>query len=186
MAGCSWWAAQIATARPDLRRAVRPGPAGPGQPPGAWSIPTGRLPRHAAARRQGAGGRLVEAGTCFGRSGPRRRLRRRAIRPGQRDLDLHGEPGLMEGLNRSATLLTNGKVLVAGEHGSQLYDPDSGTWTATGKMVTPRCEPHGHAAARWQGARGGRRIPERQGRAVRPGHGVVDCHRGYARKPSEP
>ncbi len=39
------------------------------------------------------------------------------------------------GFRPTATLLTNGKVLVAG---SQLYDPDSGTWTATGKMVTPR------------------------------------------------
>ena len=39
----------------------------------------------------------------------------------------------------------------------QLYDPASGTWTATGKMNTPRLRPHGHPAVRRQGARGGRR-----------------------------
>ena len=43
----------------------------------------------------------------------------------------------------TATLLANGKVLVAGVNGSQLYDPDSGNWTATGKMITPR---YNHAA----------------------------------------
>jgi hypothetical protein len=37
----------------------------------------------------------------------------------------------------TATLLRNGKVLVAG-YSAQLYDPDSGTWTETGKMTTPR------------------------------------------------
>src|SRR5436309_3301879 len=37
-----------------------------------------------------------------------------------------------------ATVLANGKVLVTGYDGAQLYDPDTGTWSATGKMVTPR------------------------------------------------
>ena len=37
----------------------------------------------------------------------------------------------------TATLLRDGKVLVTGVHGAQLYDPDSGTWTATGKMTPP-------------------------------------------------
>jgi hypothetical protein len=37
----------------------------------------------------------------------------------------------------TATLLRDGKVLVAGE-GAQVYDPDSGTWSATGNMITPR------------------------------------------------
>ena len=34
--------------------------------------------------------------------------------------------------------MANGKVLVTGYDGAQLYDPDTGTWSATGKMVTPR------------------------------------------------
>ena len=38
----------------------------------------------------------------------------------------------------TATLLANGNVLVTGFHGSELYDPASDTWTATGTMVTPR------------------------------------------------
>jgi hypothetical protein len=45
----------------------------------------------------------------------------------------------------TATLLTNGKVLVAGGHDStenfssaELYDPATGQWTPTGSMSTPR------------------------------------------------
>ena len=64
----------------------------------------------------------------------------------------------------TATLLADGKVLVAGGFGdddlssAELYDPVSGTWTATGALTGTRCKPHGHAAARWQGARGGRKL----------------------------
>ena len=52
--------------------------------------------------------------------------------------------------NFTATLLADGKVLVAGGSNSrdflataELYDPGSGTWTATRNMVTPRA---GHSA----------------------------------------
>jgi len=46
----------------------------------------------------------------------------------------------------SATLLNNGKVLVAGGYNSsagrldsaELYDPDTGTWSTTGNLVTAR------------------------------------------------
>src|SRR6266850_1374272 len=44
----------------------------------------------------------------------------------------------------TATLLPNGKVLVAGGYGggylasAELYDPASGTWTATGSLGTAR------------------------------------------------
>ena len=48
-------------------------------------------------------------------------------------------------LSHTATLLGNGKVLVAGGSGNdgfaaaaELYDPVSGSWTATGTMITPR------------------------------------------------
>ena len=47
--------------------------------------------------------------------------------------------------DRTATLLPNGKVLVAGGlsgvrllHDSELYDPASGTWTATGSLINAR------------------------------------------------
>ena len=40
------------------------------------------------------------------------------------------------------------------DHGAEVYDPASGTWTATGKMITVAMPRHGHAAARRQGARG--------------------------------
>jgi Tol biopolymer transport system component len=42
---------------------------------------------------------------------------------------------------RMATLLRDGKVLVAGAGdgtSAELYDPGTGTWTATGDMITPR------------------------------------------------
>ena len=48
-------------------------------------------------------------------------------------------------LNRTATLLTDGKVLVAGRTDPnatlasvELYDPSTGTWSATASMTTAR------------------------------------------------
>src|SRR5436190_1009293 len=46
----------------------------------------------------------------------------------------------------TATLLSNGKVLVAGGYGGafiseELYDPASGTWSATGNLTTARSNP---------------------------------------------
>jgi N-acetylneuraminic acid mutarotase len=48
-------------------------------------------------------------------------------------------------LSHTATLLPDGKVLVAGGAGAngwaapaELYDPNTGAWTATGTMITPR------------------------------------------------
>jgi WD40 repeat protein len=47
--------------------------------------------------------------------------------------------------HHSATLLPDGKVLVAGGHdgsgfisSAELYDPASGTWSSTGSMATAR------------------------------------------------
>ena len=176
MARCSWRAA--GTPRHlGLGRAVRPGQrvldrhrehgrdqaAGDGQSNG-----------HAAARWQGAGG---------GRQPSRLGLCRRAVRPQQRVLDFTGPMSGPAHLH-TATLLPDGKVLVAGGTGhasalqvhgplasAELYDPGTGSWAAAGNMIAAR-GPHGHAAARWQGARGGQR-PRRPRpglrRAVRPG-----------------
>ena len=54
----------------------------------------------------------------------------------------------------TATLLPNGKVLVAGGIGNtgllasaELYDPATGTWTATGNLATARDTSHGDVAA---------------------------------------
>ena len=63
----------------------------------------------------------------------------------------------------TATLLPNGKVLVAGGYNgvyltsAELYDPASGTWSATGSLNTARVWSHGDVAAQRQGAGGGRR-----------------------------
>ncbi len=67
----------------------------------------------------------------------------------------------------TATLLPNGKVLVAGGAGNgsgdgfflrsaELYDPASGIWSTTGSLLTGRVFAHGDVAAQWQGAGGGR------------------------------
>ena len=59
----------------------------------------------------------------------------------------------------TATLLPNGKVLVAGGNNysgmlasAELYDPASGTWTAMGRLGTARHSSHGDVAAQWQSA----------------------------------
>ena len=49
------------------------------------------------------------------------------------------------GPGRTATLLSNGKVLVAGQGCAELYDPATGTWTQTGSMALWRT---GHTASR--------------------------------------
>ena len=65
----------------------------------------------------------------------------------------------------TATLLPNGKVLVAGGAGAsdsslasaQVYDPATGTWTATGSLIGGRYVTHRHAASEWQSV-GRRRV----------------------------
>ena len=62
-------------------------------------------------------------------------------------------------IHHTATLLPNGMVLVAGGvnatlrfASAELYDPASGTWTATGSLNTARIWPHGDLAAQRHGA----------------------------------
>ena len=137
MAGCSWWAAIAVRMKQDQRRPDTAELYDPAS--GTWSAtgnmlkPHGRLPAHAAARRQGA------------RWGCRR------PGPATEDDEVQGaevyDPATGPGPPRArwsgigggtATVLRDGKVLVAGESGTQVYDPASGTWSATGKMITPR------------------------------------------------
>ena len=100
-----------------------------------------RQPRHrtrmshgdVATQRQGARRRRFGSITA-----PRERG---TLRSGERDLDGHRQPRHRT-LDHTATLLPNGKVLVAGGQDRQLatlasaelYDPASGTWTVTGSL----------------------------------------------------
>ena len=123
----------------------------------------------AAARWQGArGGRRATSE----RPAPPRSCTTRTAEPGPPPGTCQAPPGF------PATLLRDGKVLVGdiedppGDSritGAEVYDPDSGTWAATGKMVECRRQ-HGHAAARRQGARDGRRTaPSCTTRTAGPG-----------------
>ena len=61
------------------------------------------------------------------------------VRPRQRDLDRHRADGRIRSqFNYTATLLSDGRVLVVGGEfpsvKAQLYDPDTGSWTATADM----------------------------------------------------
>ena len=94
----------------------------------------------------------------------------------------------------TATLLADGTVLVAGSWGqdgvanadasAELYDPITGTWSATGSMVEPRS---GHTATllrtgrcSWQAEAFGLRG------ALRPRHRDVARHRRDAATPRDP
>ena len=183
MAGCSSWAAVPAMSPtwPHLRGVVRPATPGPGPRPGACSSPHGGF----AATLLRDGRVLVGDADDPGALDPI--FGAEVYDPDERDVDPDRD-GWSRPIRGLATLLRDGRVLVTGSDGtsSQLYDPDSGTWTATGKMLTLEPSPRGHPAARWQGARGGRlRCSNDHGsdlrRALRPRHGDMDRDRADAR-----
>ena len=104
-------------------------PPGPGRPPGTCSSrPVASRPRCSATAR------------CSSGTMPTRMTRSRAPRCTTRPAG-PGPPRARWSAadGGTATLLRDGKVLVtAMTTARELYDPDSGTWTATGKMITPR------------------------------------------------
>ena len=125
--------------------ATPPNPSASPRTTGVW-ITTGTMGTLAPATpRCGsstAGCSSQAATPAMGRPG---RDFRGVVRPGERDLVGHREhaqaPRWLPG-----TLLRDGKVLVGDVDdpaadppvmGAEVYDPETGTWTATGKMVTP-------------------------------------------------
>ena len=89
-------------------------------------------------------GKVLVAG---GLTAPTRSRERGTLRSGERHMDGDRQPRHRTRLH-TATLLPNGKVLVAGGSSSfgdlasaELYDPASGTWTATGSL-TPHATSH--------------------------------------------
>ena len=137
MAGCWWWVADDGDdERPDRPRSCTTRPPGPGPPPGTCSSLSCGFAGHAAARRQGARGR--------------RRGSDRTTDTAPRCTTRPAGPGPPPGrwsaasMASTATLLRDGKVLVTGRRRRRpAVRPDSGTWTATGKMNDQR---HSHAA----------------------------------------
>ena len=113
------------------------------------------------------------------------------LRGSERDLDGDRQPRHRT-LLHTATLLPNGKVLVAGGNGTgrrnlasaELYDPASGTWTTTGSLAHRTLCTHGDVAAQRQGARRRRfsSMHTRERGTLRSGKRDLDGHRQPRRR----
>ncbi len=116
-----------------------------------------RRPRAAVTRR-----RCCPTARCSSRRLRRQRLSRErgAVRSGQRHLERDRQP------RHRARTITRRRCCPTARCSSQavcscssalasaeLYDPASGTWSATGSLATARYRSHGDAAAQRQGAR---------------------------------
>ena len=72
-------------------------------------------------------------------------------------------PLATERTTHTATLMLNGKVLVAGGYnsdsgylaGAEIYDPAAGTWSGDGSLIPARGFSHGHPPAQRPGPGGG-------------------------------
>ncbi|WNG40275.1 hypothetical protein F0U61_46285 [Archangium violaceum] len=95
----------------------------------------------------------------------------------------------------TATLLANGKVLVPGGFSyaalatAEVYDPATGTWSATASMSSPR---YNHTATPLTDGnvlvvgRRERRHRLCDGGGVRPGHGNLELHRLHVLSTPQP
>ena len=95
------------------------------------------------------------------------------------------------GYYHTATLLTNGNVLVVGGNGGflpELYDPANGTWTTTGRLTTVG---EGNAATLLPDGRTGELLShvreERESLVIKPNraYGGVGVHIGHAMEQGE-
>ena len=176
-------AEETATAALSRARNCTIRPAGPGRPPAA-------SPPHAMSHTATLlpNGKVLVAGGYDGNNGGIYFASAELYDPASGTWTATGSLATARSVY-TATLLPNGKVLVAGGLGdgdvalasAELYDPASGTWTATGSLATAPPGSHGDVAAQRQGARRGRqqRRPHRyrERGTVRSGERDLDGHR---------
>ena len=166
MAGCSSWAGRGGESDPDLRGAVRPGHAGPGPPPGASQMPLGLAASCCSTARC----------SFWSWTAPT------VIPTVQRCTTRPAGPGpppvrwirVRRSLTTRSRCSADGRVLLAGREGAQVYDPASGTWTVHRSDGSEfGASRHVHGAPRRPGPGGwwGRRP------GVRPGQWDLDRHR---------